>query len=294
MFYNLYFFNTKLLWNLSCLETQNKARIWLQLWASRQNWLDVMAPDTDPKHFVLTYPAPNSSFNCFYLNLRTKVSNLLINNLSTKDMDFPKTQGSIPYLFKHAQLINRSCKYSSLWFDLHLSDQTISTTVNFYNLQLYPKANSSLALFDPVPVQYHQQQNFVSVETIFVSFARLASIFFSKKYLPNTALVSHLFWQELSTLRNNPGGNSGSERKTSKWFGVIASASIGSLDTFVKGRPFKIASTSHISVAKPSSVTICSFNKPFRTLRIERMVLSHIPPIWDAAGGVEFLIHWIL
>ena len=53
---------------------------------------------------------------------------------------------------------------------------------------------------------------------------------------------------QLSAFENLPGGTEGPGCSSSRWFGVKASESFGSSDTFVIGRPLTIDSTSHVNV----------------------------------------------
>ena len=48
-----------------------------------------------------------------------------------------------------------------------------------------------------------------------------------------------------------------------------------------------MASTSHRSVCRVSSFITCSLRRAAKTFRVVLMHLSHIPPWWDAAGGLN-------
>ena len=55
----------------------------------------------------------------------------------------------------------------------------------------------------------------------------------------------------------------------------------------MRGRSLRIYSTSVIKVRKVSSSTNCSPKRARRILRVERIILSQIPPVWLANGGLK-------
>ena len=73
-----------------------------------------------------------------------------------------------------------------------------------------------------------------------------------------------------------------------RWFGVRGSLSLGSKVTGVRARELRIASTSTINVASPSSVRVCPDTNADRIFRADRMSRSQTPPMWLAVGGLNF------
>ena len=63
----------------------------------------------------------------------------------------------------------------------------------------------------------------------------------------------------------------------------------GSSETVVRGRLLTMASTSQSSVLRLSSVIVCSRSTAVRTFRTVLICLSHMPPKWDALGGLKLL-----
>ena len=90
-----------------------------------------------------------------------------------------------------------------------------------------------------------------------------------------------------SSLLNEPGGRHGPDRRRSRWFGVSALQSLGSLEDFVLALLLTIASTSHISVDNPSSSSACSFRTALRTFLTVLMQRSQTPPWWEPEGGLK-------
>ena len=91
----------------------------------------------------------------------------------------------------------------------------------------------------------------------------------------------------MSSLENTPGGIVDPARRRSRRLGVSTLISFASSDTLVIGLPFPIDSTSHISVFRPSSSKTCCFSNAFMTFLTVLIHLSHTPPWWEAAGGLN-------
>ena len=89
----------------------------------------------------------------------------------------------------------------------------------------------------------------------------------------------------ISSLTNTPCGILELDFISNSMLGVSASGSLGSPLTGVIGLSLIFFSDSVISVCNCSSVSICSLASTFRTVRVERIILSHTPPIWLAHGG---------
>lgn len=68
---------------------------------------------------------------------------------------------------------------------------------------------------------------------------------------------------------------------------VRGSRSFGSSDTFVMGLSFKIASASHMTVNKASSVKICWCSTDTNTFLTSLIMLSQAPPWCEANGGLK-------
>lgn len=97
--------------------------------------------------------------------------------------------------------------------------------------------------------------------------------------------MSAMYWTCLHRLftywswgPNTPGAKAGFPFNNSRWLGVSGSKSRGSSDSWVIGRSFKIDSTSQSTVCNPSSSKVCWRRTELRTLRISRIIRSHIPP----------------
>ena len=95
-------------------------------------------------------------------------------------------------------------------------------------------------------------------------------------------------------LREGTRGTGRSRSQQKQMVGVKGSKSRGSSETLVMGRPFTMASTSHIRVVRPSSSSTCSFVMALKTLRTVRIHRSHTPPWWEPAGGlnVHLVLRW--
>ena len=97
----------------------------------------------------------------------------------------------------------------------------------------------------------------------------------------------HLFLAYRSLWSKSPDGMIGFPFNIRMWFGVSASRSFGSSETFVMGLSFRIASTSQKMIWSPSSSRICCFRTEVRTLFTERIRRSQTPPWWEAAGMLK-------
>ena len=97
----------------------------------------------------------------------------------------------------------------------------------------------------------------------------------------------------ISSLLKTPGGKFGLALSNNRWFGVRGSRSLGSLLTGINGLPFKIPSTSLISVRSISSETSCCPSKVLRILRTDLIVRSQAPPMCEAAGGLNFHVMFL-
>lgn len=95
----------------------------------------------------------------------------------------------------------------------------------------------------------------------------------------------HFLLMYKSLFSKSPGGKMGFPFSRRIWFGVRASRSLGSSDTFVRGLSFRIAYTSQNSVCRPSSSKICCPRTEVIMLLTERMRRSQTPP-WCEADGV--------
>ena len=84
-----------------------------------------------------------------------------------------------------------------------------------------------------------------------------------------------------------PGGRAWSHLSRRRWFGVKQDKSLGSEEHLVRGLPLRMASTSASKVARPSSLNVCSFNRPTMILRELRIRRSQEPPWWDAPGALK-------
>ena len=93
--------------------------------------------------------------------------------------------------------------------------------------------------------------------------------------------------EKLSIFVKRPGGRAGPARSGSKWFGVKASGSRGSSNTFLIGQPLTVASTFHVSVGRPSSSKVCSLTRAAMTFLTVRIHRSHSPLWWDPASGLK-------
>ena len=97
----------------------------------------------------------------------------------------------------------------------------------------------------------------------------------------------HLFLAYRSLWSKSSDGIIGFPFNITMWFGVSASRSFGSSETFVMGLSFRIASTSHKMVWSPSSSRICCFRTEVRTIFTERIRHSQTQPWWEAAGMLK-------
>ena len=91
----------------------------------------------------------------------------------------------------------------------------------------------------------------------------------------------------LVLLREGTRGTEGPACSRSRWLFVKGSKSQGSSETLGMGRPFTMASTSHIRVVRPSLSSTCSVIKAFKTLHTVQIHHSHTPPWWEPTGGLN-------
>lgn len=80
---------------------------------------------------------------------------------------------------------------------------------------------------------------------------------------PSTPRGEHI------SFRKTPGGMDESHFSNRSWFGVRGSGSAGSPERKVLGRLFKMLSTSHIRVTRPSSSTVCSWRRARTILSLD-------------------------
>ena len=92
----------------------------------------------------------------------------------------------------------------------------------------------------------------------------------------------------LSYSSNTSGQTDGFLRNRRICFGVSALKSCESLNTEIIGQSFKISSTSTKNVRETLSLRSRSPINECKILLIKRISLSHTPPWWLAAGGLNF------
>jgi len=97
----------------------------------------------------------------------------------------------------------------------------------------------------------------------------------------------HLRRQNRSSLWKVPGGIGASDFRSNKWFGVKGSKSLESSDTTVKGRLFRMLSTSHIRVASPSSSVVCSWRRARRIFSQRSNATFPNASVVRTAGGIK-------
>lgn len=88
----------------------------------------------------------------------------------------------------------------------------------------------------------------------------------------------HLLLIYMSLCAKSPGGKMGFPFSRRIWFGVRASRSLGSSETFVMGLPFSIATSSQNSVCRPSSSKTCCPRTEVSMLLTERIRHFQTPP----------------
>jgi len=91
------------------------------------------------------------------------------------------------------------------------------------------------------------------------------------------------YWTCRHRLREkSPGGRFGDALISSRWFGVSGSSLSGSRTTGVRGREFMMDSTSAMTAARPSSVTVCRVSSAPSIYLTEHIKRSQSPPMWLA------------
>ena len=153
-----------------------------------------------------------------------------------------------------------------------------------------PRGHDLLAVFSSGTKTISLTSTFLR-DSFHFCLARMASIQEAKRRQNRSARYATCRQRrtlELSFLENFPGGMEGPGCSNSRWFGVNASTSFGSSDTFVIGRRSRLIllRTSGCSALRRplTAQSLTNALNTFLTVLIHR---SHTPPWREPAGGLN-------